>query len=127
MWGCTRVRERLFQVGNSSMMRSISILLPPLCALLLLTALSCPSDAHNGAVAIAEPVEGSCHERRAETKKQLIEELEASRVEVTDLREKVAGIDVDAVKRRLAVGRVAREATAMWSSDDFLKIVGRGV
>jgi|GEM_PF-4670086 len=44
------------------------------------------------------------------TKAQLIEELEASRGEVTDLRgentdlrEKVAGVDVSAVERQLAV------------------------
>ena len=41
------------------MMRSISILHRSLCAtLLLLTALTSPSVAHNGAVAIAVPVEG---------------------------------------------------------------------
>ena len=36
------------------------------------------------------------------TKAQLIEELEVSRGEVTDLREKVARVDVSGVERQLA-------------------------
>jgi len=40
------------------------------------------------------------------TKKQLIEELDGLRGENTDLREKVAGVDVSGVGRQLAVERV---------------------
>ena len=40
------------------------------------------------------------------TKAQLIEELDELRGENTDLREKVAGVDVSGVERQLAVERV---------------------
>lgn len=64
------------------------------------------------------------------TKAQLIEELEASRGEVTDLRgentdlrEKVAGVDVSAVERQLAVERVRTEAMNMRSTEDLRRVV----
>ncbi len=64
------------------------------------------------------------------TKKQLIEELEASRGEVTDLRgevtdlrEKVAGTDVSAVERQLAVERVQTAALDMRGTDDQRRVV----
>ena len=54
-----RFPEALVAAGDSPMIGSISILHRSLCAaLLLLTALTSPSVAHNGAVAIAVPVEG---------------------------------------------------------------------
>ena len=54
-----RFPEALVAAGDSPMIGSISILHRSLCsALLLLTALTSPSVAHNGAGAIAVPVEG---------------------------------------------------------------------
>ena len=57
------------------------------------------------------------------TKAQLIEELAASRDEVTELREQVAGVDVSGVERQLAVERVRAETMAMRSTDDLLQVV----
>ena len=57
------------------------------------------------------------------TKAQLIEELAASRDEVTELREQVAGVDVSGVERQLAVERVRAETMAMCSTDDLLQVV----
>ncbi len=57
------------------------------------------------------------------TKAQLIEELAASRDEVTELREQVAGVDVSGVERQLAVERVRAETIAMRSTDDLLQVV----
>ena len=57
------------------------------------------------------------------TKAQLIEELAASRDEVTELREQVAGVDVSGVERQLAVERVRAETMAMRSTDDLLQLV----
>ncbi len=65
------------------------------------------------------------------TKKQLIEELEASRGEVTDLRDEntdlrkqVTGGDVSGVERQLAAERVRAEVASMRSSDDLHRVVG---
>ena len=55
------------------------------------------------------------------TKAQLIEELDKLRGENTDLREKVAGVDVSGVERQLAVEHVRAEATAMHESADIGK------
>ena len=64
------------------------------------------------------------------TKKKLIDELEASRGEVTDLRgenaelrEKVAGVDVSGVERQLAVERVRAEAMDMRATEDLRRVV----
>ena len=58
------------------------------------------------------------------TKAQLIEELDGLRGENTDLREKVAGVDVSGVERQLTVERVRAEAMAMRSSDDLHGVGG---
>ena len=57
------------------------------------------------------------------TKKQLIEELEASRGEVSALRQKSAGTDVSAVERQLAVERVRAEAMEMHATSDLCQVV----
>jgi len=57
------------------------------------------------------------------TKKQLIEEMDGLRGEVTDLREKVAGIDVSGVERQLAVERVRAATMDMRGTIDLRQVV----
>jgi serine phosphatase RsbU (regulator of sigma subunit) len=59
------------------------------------------------------------------TKKQLIEELEDLRGELSEVRQQLpAGDDASVVARQLAAERVRAEAMAMQTSDDLLKVAG---
>ena len=57
------------------------------------------------------------------TKAQLIDELEASRGEVSALRQKSPGGDVSAVERQLAMERVRAEAMDMRATEDLRRVV----
>ena len=65
----------------------------------------------------------ACVMNDARKTKAHIEELEVSRGEVTDLREKVAGVDVSGVERQLAAERVRAAAMEMRGTDDLRKVV----
>ena len=88
-----------------------------------------PSEPHGSPAACVRPQRCDGYRRvcvmndARKTKAQLIEELAASRDEVTELREQVAGVDVSGVERQLAVERVRAETIAMRSTDDLLQVV----
>ena len=96
-------RCRLSQRVRATPPRASTIL--AMQSLILLLLLAVPLCAHNGVVTIAAPVEVIMNYGK-KTKAQLIEELDGLRGVVTDLREKVAGVDVSGVERQLAVERV---------------------